>query len=81
MIHKQLTDSKKELIVSSAIWACAVGALLAGTLNKYLGRKITMMAGAAILTVASLIMAVTPNWQVLVLGRALDGIAIGRERW
>ena len=37
----QLTDSLKEFIVSSAIWACAVGALLAGTLNKYLGRKVT----------------------------------------
>ena len=36
-----------------------------------------MMSGAAILTVASFIMAVAPNWQTLVVGRALDGIAIG----
>ena len=37
-----------------------------------------MMAGAAILTVASFIMAIAPSWQILVVGRALDGIAIGR---
>ena len=41
--------------------------------------QINMMSGAAILTVASLIMAVAPNWQVLILGRALDGIAIGTD--
>ncbi|XP_063680369.1 uncharacterized protein LOC134815725 [Bolinopsis microptera] len=70
-------DSRKELIVSAAIWACAVGALMAGFLNKFLGRKISMMAGAAILTVASFIMAIAPSWQILVVGRALDGIAIG----
>ncbi|KAL5259603.1 hypothetical protein ACHWQZ_G009898 [Mnemiopsis leidyi] len=73
----ELSDSRKEIIVSSAIWACAVGALMAGFLNKILGRKISMMSGAAILTVASFIMAVAPNWQTLVVGRALDGIAIG----
>ena len=37
-----------------------------------------MMAGAAILTIASFFMAVAPNWQILVVGRALDGVAIGR---
>ncbi|KAL5259604.1 hypothetical protein ACHWQZ_G009899 [Mnemiopsis leidyi] len=73
----ELTDTKKELIVSSAIWACAVGALSAGVLNKYLGRKISMMTGAAILTGASFIMALAPNWQTLVFARAADGIAIG----
>ena len=36
----KLSDSRKELIVSSAIWACAVGALMAGFLNKVLGRKV-----------------------------------------
>jgi predicted MFS family arabinose efflux permease len=37
-----------------------------------------MMGGAGILTIASFIMAVAPNWQVLVVGRAFDGIAIGK---
>ena len=37
-----------------------------------------MMCGAAILTGASFIMAVAPNWQSLVVGRALDGVAIGK---
>ena len=35
------------------------------------------MSGAAILTVASLIMAVSTDWKMLVAGRALDGVAIG----
>ena len=39
-----------------------------------------MMAGAAILTIASFVMAIAPNWQILVVGRALDGIAIGKQR-
>ena len=38
-----------------------------------------MMSGAAILTVASAIMASAPSWQWLVVGRALDGIAIGND--
>ena len=36
----QLKDWKKELIVSAAIWACAVGAIISGTLNKFFGRKV-----------------------------------------
>ena len=36
-----------------------------------------MMIGAAILTGASFIMALAPNWQTLVFARAADGIAIG----
>ena len=36
-----------------------------------------MMTGAAILTGASFIMALAPNWQTLVFARAADGIAIG----
>ena len=39
--------------------------------------QITMMAGGLVLTVASFIMAIAPNWETLTLGRALDGIAIG----
>ena len=39
-----------------------------------------MMMGAAILTGASFIMALAPNWQTLVFARAADGIAIGYYR-
>ena len=38
--------------------------------------QISMMTGAAILTGASFIMALAPNWQTLVFARAADGIAI-----
>lgn len=72
-----LDNAKKELIVSAAIWSAAAGALISGPLNNYFGRKLVMMSGAAILTVASAIMASAPSWQWLVVGRALDGIAIG----
>ncbi|MFC4548895.1 MULTISPECIES: sugar porter family MFS transporter [Halorussus] len=65
------------LVVSGALVGAIVGAALGGTLADRIGRRRLILVGAVVFFVGSFIMAVAPNVEVLLVGRVVDGVAIG----
>ncbi|QSX00540.1 sugar porter family MFS transporter [Haloterrigena alkaliphila] len=65
------------IIVSGAMVGAIIGAAFGGRLADRLGRRRLILVGAVVFFVGSLIMAVAPNVEVLILGRIVDGIGVG----
>ncbi|AHG00573.1 major facilitator transporter [Halostagnicola larsenii XH-48] len=65
------------VVVSGAMVGAIFGAALGGRLADRLGRRRLILVGAVVFFVGSLIMAVAPNVEVLILGRIVDGIGVG----
>ncbi|WP_276255310.1 sugar porter family MFS transporter [Halomontanus rarus] len=65
------------IVVSGAMVGAIVGAALGGRLADRLGRRRLILVGAVVFFVGSLIMAVAPTVEVLIVGRILDGVGIG----
>ena len=74
-----LSDIWRELIVSATIGAAVVGAVSGGWFNSKFGRKIVLITSSVIFTAGAVIMAVAPKKEVLLLGRLVVGIAIGKN--
>jgi MFS transporter, SP family, galactose:H+ symporter len=71
------TDRVQEWIVSSMMVGAALGALLSGWMAKRIGRKYSLMLGAALFAVASAVCAFAPDTPMLIAGRVLLGVAVG----
>ncbi|WP_306054311.1 sugar porter family MFS transporter [Natronococcus wangiae] len=65
------------VIVSGAMIGAIIGAALGGRLADRLGRRRLILVGAVIFFVGSLIMAIAPTVEVLIVGRIVDGIGVG----
>ncbi|WP_121744216.1 sugar porter family MFS transporter [Natronorubrum halophilum] len=65
------------IIVSGAMIGAIVGAALGGRLADRLGRRRLILVGAVVFFGGSLIMAIAPTVEVLILGRIIDGIGVG----
>ncbi|WP_137291234.1 sugar porter family MFS transporter [Natronorubrum halophilum] len=65
------------IIVSGAMIGAIVGAGLGGRLADRLGRRRLILVGAVVFFAGSLIMAIAPTVEVLILGRIVDGIGVG----
>ncbi|WP_436346193.1 sugar porter family MFS transporter [Natronorubrum sp. FCH18a] len=65
------------IIVSGAMIGAIIGAALGGRLADRLGRRRLILVGAVVFFVGSLIMAIAPTVEVLILGRIVDGIGVG----
>ncbi|WP_117592261.1 sugar porter family MFS transporter [Haloprofundus halophilus] len=65
------------LVVSGALVGAVVGAAVGGRLADRIGRRRLILVGAAVFFVGSLLMAVAPTVEILVIGRIIDGLAIG----
>ncbi|WP_137287162.1 sugar porter family MFS transporter [Halorussus salinisoli] len=72
-----MTPLVRGIVVSGAMAGAAAGAALGGKLADRIGRRRLILLGAFVFFVGSLTMAVAPNVPVLVLGRLIDGVAIG----
>lgn len=72
-----LDDLAKGVVVAALQAGAAVGALIAGFLADRFGRKMTIMASAALFVVAVTCASVSPDVEVLVLARLAIGFAIG----
>ena len=72
-----LTTAMKELIVSSVLIGAMMGSLTSGRLSDRLGRRKVMLVIAALFFVGTLIAALAPVFQLVIMGRILIGFAIG----
>lgn len=73
----KLTNFWHGFTVAIAIIGAVVGAFSAGFPAERFGRKKVIIAIAFIFTITSILCAVAPNWELLVIGRFLGGLAIG----
>ncbi|TDG05801.1 sugar porter family MFS transporter [Paraburkholderia guartelaensis] len=73
----QVNDHTQEWIVSSMMVGAAVGALAAGWLSFRLGRKYSLLLGAALFIAGSLLCASAPNPAFLIGSRFVLGVAVG----
>lgn len=78
-ISKQfhVSDRIQEWIVSSMMVGAALGALLSGWMAKRIGRKFSLMIGAALFAAASILCALAADPEWLIVGRVLLGVAVG----
>ena len=72
-----LTLFQQEVVVSVLLLFAAISAPFAGILSDHFGRKQIILISASLFVIAALVMGLAPNFQTLVLGRALVGAAIG----
>jgi MFS transporter, SP family, solute carrier family 2 (myo-inositol transporter), member 13 len=66
-----------QAIVSSAIWAAAVGAVGGGALSDALGRRRALMLADALFVAGSVLMSLAPTPYVMIAGRVVVGLGIG----
>ena len=74
-----LTDAQTGLLGSSAMIGYLFGAFFAGALGDLVGRRAVMMYALAIYTLATLIAAFAPNWQLLFGWRVIASVGTGAE--
>ncbi|TKI03508.1 sugar porter family MFS transporter [Martelella alba] len=75
--HFALSSRQQEWVVSIMMLGAALGALANGWLSFRLGRKYSLMAGAAMFMVGSLGSAFAANVAILMLARLVLGFAVG----
>ena len=72
-----ITDEEKELIVSIAVAAAAVGSIVGGPLSDHMGRRPTVLIADLMFTAGAVVMAIAPSIAVLVVGRLIVGFGVG----
>src|SRR3954470_23135127 len=72
-----LSDLSLGIVISSLVFAAAVGALLGGKLSDAWGRRKTIILLAVLFFVGTLFVVFSPNFGLLVTGRILVGLGVG----
>jgi major inositol transporter-like SP family MFS transporter len=72
-----LTPLTEGVVTSSLVFAAAVGALSCGRLSDAWGRRKTIILLATLFFLGTLVVVFTPNYEILVVGRILLGLAVG----
>jgi MFS transporter, SP family, galactose:H+ symporter len=73
----KINDQMIEWIVSAMMFGAALGAAVAGWLSSSLGRKRSLLLGAALFVAGSLLCAAAWSPQTLIVARLVLGLAIG----
>ncbi|XP_072048202.1 proton myo-inositol cotransporter-like [Amphiura filiformis] len=68
-----------EVIVSITVGTAAIGSTLGGFLSDSIGRRKTVLIGSGTFVVGAVLMGLTPNKELLLIGRMIVGIGIGLE--
>lgn len=76
-VNFQLSTIWKEIIVSATVGAAAVFALIAGHLTDWLGRKKVVMFASILFTAGAVVMGISPNKRILLIGRIISGTGLG----
>ncbi|AVF33617.1 sugar porter family MFS transporter [Rahnella sikkimica] len=72
-----LSSHQQEMVVSVMMLGAALGALCSGPLCTRIGRKKTLLIGAALFVAGSIGCAFAPDLQILIVSRFLLGAAVG----
>ncbi|QLH43497.1 MAG: sugar porter family MFS transporter [Coxiellaceae bacterium] len=67
----------QEIIVSSVVLGALMGAILSGRLADHFGRRSMLISAAVAFIIGTVITALTPNINWLIVGRLIIGFAIG----
>src|SRR3954452_10263677 len=72
-----LTDLQIGVVISSLVFAAAVGALIGGKISDRIGRRTAIIVLAVLFFVGVLVAVFSPNYAILVAGRIILGLAVG----
>src|SRR5215203_5605890 len=72
-----LSDLQLGVVISSLVFAAAIGALLGGKISDAIGRRTTIIVLAVMFFVGVLIVVFSPGFGLLVAGRIILGLAVG----
>src|SRR3954451_22162572 len=72
-----LSDLQLGVVISSLVFAAAVGALIGGKISDAVGRRPTIIVLAVMFFVGVLVAVFSPNFAILVAGRIILGLAVG----
>src|SRR3954453_454165 len=72
-----LSDLQLGVVISSLVFAAAVGALIGGKISDAIGRRATIIVLAGLFFVGVLVAVFSPNFAILVAGRIILGLAVG----
>ena len=72
-----LSTQMEEVLVSVVLVGSMIGALVGGTVADRIGRRATLVWGAILFILGSILAPLSPNVAVLIVARALLGVAIG----
>lgn len=67
----------QEIIVSMAVAGAIVGAAIGGWANDRFGRRLSILVADFLFLAGSVVMAVAPNPNILILGRVFVGLGVG----
>lgn len=73
----KLNDIGEGLAVSSALFGCLGGALIAGWMSNYFGRKSALIIAAVLFTVSAIGSAFPGNFEMFLVYRIIGGIGVG----
>eukprot|EP01112_Ceratiomyxa_fruticulosa_P013945 TRINITY_DN3955_c0_g2_i1.p1 TRINITY_DN3955_c0_g2~~TRINITY_DN3955_c0_g2_i1.p1 ORF type:complete len:518 (+),score=55.66 TRINITY_DN3955_c0_g2_i1:604-2157(+) len=73
----KLTTFEQGLLVSVILISAAIGSTVAGTLVDTLGRKKTILWNNFFYVIGPVIMTLSPNYELLVIGRFITGLGVG----
>lgn len=71
------TQSMVQLTLSGFLAGLAIGQLITGPISDSIGRHKLMIGGAAVALVASILAALAPNIEILILARLIQGLGSG----
>jgi sugar porter (SP) family MFS transporter len=72
-----LSSFQQELVTSLLLVGAVAGALTAGRLADRIGRRVTVLITALVFIAGVLLVAFTPTYPVLLIGRIIIGLAVG----
>ncbi|WP_136609257.1 sugar porter family MFS transporter [Sinomonas albida] len=72
-----LTPITEGVVTASLVFAAAIGAIFGGRLSDAWGRRRTIILLAVLFFAGTVAVVATPNFEVLVFGRILLGLAVG----
>lgn len=72
-----LTPFTEGVVTASLVFAAAIGAIFGGRLSDAWGRRKSIILLAVLFFAGTLAVVLTPNFEVLVFGRVLLGLAVG----
>lgn len=73
----KVSEDSIQMTVASNLLGAVIAGLFAGTLSDSFGRRPLMLSGLVLFIIGSLIAALSPNFQALLIGRFIQGCGVG----